>query len=90
MTTKERELLPLKGIRIDGYSMCGIPPCDPRLLIRGTRYTAIPVVSVEGVHDVYLAQGNMNGDRFSKFIQECVIPLSSVVTVITPTFIQPC
>ena len=37
-----------------GHSMSEIPPCDHRLLIRGTRYTAIPLVSVEGVHDVYI------------------------------------
>ena len=49
-----------------GYCMRGIPPCDHRLLIRGTRYTAILILSVEGVHDVYIAEGNMNGDRFTK------------------------
>ena len=39
-----------------GYCMRGIPPCDHRLLIRGTRYSAIPIVSVIGVHDVYIAE----------------------------------
>ena len=58
-----------------GYSMRGIPPCDHRLLVRGTRYSAIPVVSAEGVHDVYITQGNMNGERFAKFVQECVLPI---------------
>ena len=24
---------------------------------------------------IHVAQGNMNGDRFSKFIQECVLPI---------------
>ena len=58
-----------------GYSMRGIPPCDHRLLVRGTRYSVIPVVSSEGVHDVYIAQGNMNGERFAKFVREYVVPI---------------
>lgn len=58
-----------------GYSMHGIPPCDHRLLVRGTRYSAIPVVSLEGIHDAYTAQGNMNGERFAKFVRECVVPI---------------
>ena len=45
-----------------GYSMRETPPRDHRLLVRGTRYSAIPVVSLEGVHDVYIAQGNMSGE----------------------------
>ena len=32
--------------------------------MRGIRYTPIPIVSVEGIHDVYLRQGSMNGDDF--------------------------
>ena len=45
------------------------------VIVRGTRYSAIPVVSAKGVHDVYIAQGNMNGERFAKFVQECVLPI---------------
>ena len=36
-------------IRKYGYSMQGIPLCDQRLLVRGTRYSAIPIISLEGV-----------------------------------------
>ena len=58
-----------------GYCMRGMPPCDHRLLVRGTRYSAIPIISVEGVHDVYLAEGNMNGERFAKFVQDSLLPV---------------
>ena len=34
----------------------GIPICDQRLLIRGTRYTAIPVISTAGIHDVFIGE----------------------------------
>ena len=57
------------------YCMRGFPPCDHRLLIRETRYMAIPILSVEGVHDVYIAEGNMNGDRFAKFVQDSLLPI---------------
>ena len=36
-----------------GYSVRGMTPVDHRLLVRGTRYSAIPVVSIEGIHDLY-------------------------------------
>ena len=61
-----------------GTGLRGIPPCDHRLLIRGTRYSAIPIVSVVGVHDVYIAEGNMNGERFTKFVQD------SLLTILMP------
>jgi len=57
-----------------GYSLRGIPPVDHRILIRGVRYSAIPVVS-SGVHDVFLAEGMENGSRFEKFVRECLIPV---------------
>ena len=47
--------------------------CDHRLLVRG--YTAIPVISMEGVHDVCLHQGNMNGDPLSCFVEKCLLPI---------------
>ena len=39
------------------------------LLVRGTHYSAMPVVSTAGVHDVYLAEGNINGERFTQFVE---------------------
>ena len=63
-------------IRKYGYSVCGRPVCDQRLLllVRGTRYSAIPILSLDGIHDVYLAEGTMNGDRFVHFLQVCLLP----------------
>ena len=53
------------SIRHYGYSIRGMRPVDHRLLIRGTRYSAVPVMSVQGIHDVFLAEGSINGDRFA-------------------------
>ena len=57
-----------------GYSVRGIPICDQRILIRGTRYTAIPVISTDGIHDVFIAEGTMNGDHFTMFVRNVLLP----------------
>ena len=62
------------SIRKYGYSVRGIRPVDHRLLVRGTRYSAIPVMSVYGIHDVFLAEGTINGDRFEFFIRNYLLP----------------
>lgn len=52
-----------------------MPPFDHRIFARGTRYSAITALTVEGVHDVMLAEGSVNGDRFQDFIRESVVPI---------------
>ena len=61
-------------IRKYGYSIRGRPVCDQRLLVRGTRYSAIPILSLDGIHDVNLTEGTMNGDRFVHFLQVYLLP----------------
>jgi transposase len=62
-------------VRKYGYSIRGIPLYDQRLFVRGTRYSAIPIVSTAGIHDVYLAKGNVNGDKFIRFVKESLLPV---------------
>ena len=62
-------------MRKRAYSMRGITPRDHRLLIRGTRYSAIPVVSTEGIKDVCLFEGTVNGEKFLYFVQTCLQPV---------------
>lgn len=72
-------------VRKYGYSIRGIPLCDQHLLVRGTRYSAIPVVSTGGVHDVYLAKGNfIDGERFTHFIESCLLPILNPFNGISP------
>ena len=52
-------------IRKRAYGIRGITPQDHRLFIRGTRYSAVPVMSIEGIHDLQLFEGNVDGDRFT-------------------------
>ena len=49
-----------------GYSVRGLPPCDHRLLVRGTRYSAILVMSMHGIHDVEIVEGSVNGKSLLK------------------------
>ena len=32
-------------------------------------------MSVEGIHDVYLAEGSVDGDKFEYFVKECLLPV---------------
>jgi hypothetical protein len=51
-------------VQESGYSLRGLPARDHRILARGKRYSAIPILSMEGIHDVYLAEGAVNGTKF--------------------------
>ena len=62
-------------LRKYGYSLRGIPICDHRLLVRGKQYSAIPVMSLDGIHDVYVTEGTVNGDKFADFVQNCLLPV---------------
>ena len=62
------------AIRKYGYSVRGIPLCDQRILVRGTRYTAIPIVSLNGINDVFITEGTINGERFLEFVRNVLLP----------------
>ena len=58
-----------------GYSVRDIPPRDHRLLICGVRYSGITVMSMEGIHEVQLVEGSVNGDKFEEFVTETLMPI---------------
>ena len=62
-------------LRKYGYSLRGILICDRRLLVRGKRYSAIPVVSMDGIHDEYITEGTVNGKKFADFVKSCLLPV---------------
>ena len=55
-----------------GYGLRGMRPVDHRILVRGVRYSAVPILSLGGIHDVFLLEGTVNGKRFEKLIRECL------------------
>lgn len=72
------------NIRKYGYSIRCIPLTDRRLLARGVRYSAIPIVSMEGVHDVFITEGTVNGERFTDFIRTSLLPVLMPFNNINP------
>lgn len=58
-----------------GYSIRGITPRDHRILVHGTRYSGIGVMSLEGLHDVQIVEGTVNGDKFADFVTNTLIPI---------------
>ena len=62
------------ALRKKGYSVRGMPLRDHQLLIRGVRYSAIPVMSLDGIHNVYILEGTTNGEKISEFVQKCLLP----------------
>ena len=67
-----------------GYSIRGMRPVEPRLLIRGVRYSAIPIMSTSGLHDIFLAMGTINGDRFRYFVRNFLHPILRPYNTINP------
>ena len=59
----------------DGYGMRGQPPQDHSLILRGKCYSAIGIMSVEGVQDIYITDGTVDGDRFAQFIHHTLLPI---------------
>ena len=74
------------SVRRCGYSLQGMRPVDHRRLVRGVRNSAIPVMSTTGIHDIYLAEGSVNGERFEYFVKICLLPVHHhiMVSIITP------
>ena len=64
-------------LRKYGYSLRGtcVPLLDSRLLVRGICYSVILIMSMEGIHDVYITEGTVDGDGFSVFVRSSLLPI---------------
>lgn len=63
------------GLRKYGYAIRG---CTPRIFTlkhRGIRYSAIAIMSVRGIEDVYITHGTVNSDIFLDFIRKQLLPI---------------
>ena len=58
-----------------GYSLKGTPARTCQLRIRGKRCSAIPVMTTNGLEDVYVTGNSVNGGEFEHFICKCVLPI---------------
>lgn len=57
-----------------GYSLRGVTPTYNRLLTRGQRINAIASMSTEGIFELELVKGSVNGDIFFDFLRGSLIP----------------
>ena len=67
-----------KLIRNYGYGIRGIhgiPPIDHTLKLSGKRYSVNAIMSTDGVEDIYIHKGSVNGEIFLDFIQKCLLRL---------------
>ena len=65
------------AVRKRGYAIRGRAPRDFSLKLRGKRYSAISILSKDGIEDTYITQGSVNGEVFLDFIQTQLVPLLS-------------
>ena len=63
------------SLRKYGYAIRGCTPQSFSLRYRGLRYSAIGIMSVGGIEDVYITKGSVNGEVFLDFVQKQLIPL---------------
>lgn len=52
------------ALRKYGYGVRGMPPQDFALILRGKRYSAIGILTTEGIEDVYILEESVNGGFF--------------------------
>lgn len=62
-------------IRKRGYGVRGMTPRNYHLMVRGTRYSAIPIMSLQGILDVCLFEGSVNGEKFEGFVKSALLPI---------------
>lgn len=63
------------SLRQYGYGIRGQTPQNHSLKLRGKRYSALSILSREGIEDTYIVEGNVNGDIFMDFLQKQLLPI---------------
>lgn len=63
------------ALRKYGYGIRGMAPRSYDIKLRGKRYSAIGILSTEGIEDVYISEGSVNGEVFLDFVRRCLLPI---------------
>ena len=56
-------------IRRFGYSLVGKRACMRSLLVRGKRFSAIGILSINGIFDTYITPHTVNAEVFEDYIE---------------------
>ena len=62
------------SLRKYGYSLRGKPAVSQKLLVRGKRVSAIAFMSVCGMLDLKIVEGNIDGDTYCDFVEKVLLP----------------
>ena len=62
-------------LRRMAYGVRGATPKNVMLQVRGKRLSAIAAMSVRGIEDVVINEGNVDGDTFCNFLETNIFPL---------------
>ena len=63
------------SLRNYGYGIRGHTAQNFSLKFRGKRYSALSVLSREGIEDTYIVEGTVDGEIFMEFLQKQVLPI---------------
>ena len=62
------------ALRKFGYSFKGMRAVTDRLLVRGKRFSTIAAMCMDGIIDVHITTGSVDGETFCEFIERCLQP----------------
>ncbi len=62
------------ALRKYGYGVRGMPVKCQKLLVRGERVSAIAAMSINGIVDLKIVRGSVNGDVYVDFIEKQLLP----------------
>lgn len=63
------------SLRKYGCGIRGLPPQDYSLQLRGKHYSAIDIMSTEGIEDVFIADESVDGETFLFFVRNHLVPI---------------
>ena len=63
------------SLRKYAYGIRGQAPRDYQLQMRGVHYSAIGILSSDGINDVYITEGSVNGEAFLHFVHTILLPI---------------
>lgn len=62
------------ALRRYGYALRGKRTVTEKLLVRGKRFSAIGILCIDGIVDVYTTDGSVDGEKFCTFIERNLLP----------------
>ena len=75
------------ALRNYGYSLRGYPAHSAKILFKGTRYSAIGVMSTTELLDSFVVEGTVDGDVFYTFVQTSLLPYLQEFNGVNPNSI---